>query len=78
MIKASSLNELDKEEIINHAERVKDLLKKEQTPEVADRAKKRLETIKSSLEVTKEAGGLAVKAAPYLATLWQFFAKVYS
>jgi hypothetical protein len=40
LIKASSLNELDKEEIINHAERVKDLVQKEQTPEVADRAKK--------------------------------------
>ena len=78
LIKGSTLNDLDKEEIVNDIKRVEDLAKREQTPEVTDRAKKKLEIIKSTLEVTKDAGGLAIKAAPYLATLWQFFTKINS
>jgi hypothetical protein len=64
----------DKEEIITHVERVKELSQKEQTPDVAEHAKNRLSTIKAALEVMKDAGGLAIKAGPYLTALWQFFA----
>jgi hypothetical protein len=76
LVKASSLNELDKEEIINHAERVKDLAQRERTPKVTERAQEKIKLIESSLEVAKDAGGLAVKAAPYLAVLWNFFTKL--
>lgn len=73
LIKGSQLGELDKEEIVDHVNRVQDLAKKEKTPEVAERAKSRLELIRSTLDLAKDAGGLAVRAAPYLATIARFF-----
>jgi hypothetical protein len=78
LIQASGIGELDKEDFVNHAERLKELGAKEKTTEVAERAKKNLEAIETGLKVTEKSGELALKAAPHLATIWQAFVAWYS
>jgi hypothetical protein len=77
LINASSLGKFEKEEILSDVDRLDQLTKKEQTAEVAELIKKRLETVKTGIEVAKDGGELALKAAPYLATLWQFFTTAF-
>lgn len=74
LIKSSSLSLLDKEEIVRDVERVQQLALKEKTPDVIERAQKKVELVKTSLETTE----LALKAAPYLATILQFFTNLNS
>lgn len=77
LLKSSGISELVKEDLINDAERLKGLGAKERTPEVAERAKKRLEAIEAGLKVAEKGGGLALKAAPHLATLWEALVNWY-
>ncbi|PSR56635.1 hypothetical protein AHMF7605_25640 [Adhaeribacter arboris] len=73
LIKSSPLPELDKDEATINLKRLNELSEQAKTPEVKETAKKRIEIVKGIIEVAKEAGGIAVKAAPYIATLFQFF-----
>lgn len=78
LVKTSSLNEFDKEDVIRDVERLQQLASKEKKPDVIDRAQKKLEAIKTGIEVGEKGGQLALKAAPYLATLWQLITNVNS
>jgi ABC-type Fe3+/spermidine/putrescine transport system ATPase subunit len=69
LTKNSSLGELDKEEAILNIERVNQLAKKEKTPDVVEHAQKKINLLKSALEV----GELAIRVAPYIETLSKFF-----
>jgi hypothetical protein len=69
LIKQSSINELDKEELVADLDRVNQLSTKEQTTEVIDRAQKKITIIKTALEVSD----LALKFSPYLIPIAKFF-----
>lgn len=75
VLRASSLSELEKEDSIGAAQRLPQLSAKEQSSEVLNRAKSRLEIIKSAVEVSKEAGEAA---APILAWLFNHFSHTLS
>jgi len=70
LVKSSSLSALDKEDVIEAAERLPQLAAKDKSPEVIERAKSRLELIKSTLETSKELGTVA---APILTWLYKYF-----
>ena len=67
VLKSSSLPDLEKEDAIEAAQRLPQLAEKEQSTEVLERAKSRLEIIKSTVETGKQ---LSEVAGPLL--LWLF------
>jgi len=70
LVKSSSLPELKKEDAIEAISRIPELAKKEQSKEVLERVKTRLDIVKSTIEVS---GDIAKKAVPLVATLYKLF-----
>lgn len=70
LIQSSSLSDLDKEDTIEAANRLPELAKKEQSLEVIERVKQRLELINNTLKPAQE---LYNKAKPFLLELYTFF-----
>lgn len=69
LIRSSSIPEDDKEEIQNELQSVNKLALKEKSPSTLERAKLKLDYIKTGLAGTE----IAIKAAPYLTALYHFF-----
>jgi hypothetical protein len=69
IIRSSNLPADDKEELQGEVASINKLALKEQNPNTLERAKLKLDYLKTSLT----AADLAVKAAPYLPALYQFF-----
>lgn len=69
LIAEASHSDLEKEEYQSAIQRIDALTKKEQTAEVRDLAKSKILTIETAMR----AGGLALKAAPLIATLISYF-----
>lgn len=78
IIQSSGITELDKEDLIKDVARLKELGAKEKTPDVIERSTKKLEALKTGLEVAEKGGGLLLKASPYLTTLWQLLTTLNS
>jgi hypothetical protein len=69
LIHLSSMTEDDKEEFQNELQAVNKLALKEKTPNALERAKLKLDYLKTSLDATD----IAIKAAPLLTSLYHFF-----
>lgn len=69
LVKNSSFSEIDKEDHIADIERIKQLSQKEKSPDVIERAQKKISLLKSALEV----GEMVVKATPLLEILSKTF-----
>ena len=69
LIQSSSIPEDDKEELQNEVQAVNKLALKEKTPNTLDRAKLKLDYLKTSINATE----IAIKAAPLLTALYNFF-----
>ena len=70
VLRSSSLPELEKEDAIEAAQRLPQLAEKEKSTEVLERAKSRLEVIKSTVETGKQVSEIA---APLLTWLINYF-----
>ena len=69
IVKNSSLSDLDKEDNLADIERIKQLAQKERTPDVVERAQKKISLLKSTLEI----GELALKVTPLIEIIHKFF-----
>ncbi len=70
LLKSSSLPELEKEDAIEAISRIPELAKKEQSGDVLERVKTRLDIVKSTIEVSED---IAKKALPLVAILYKLF-----
>jgi hypothetical protein len=66
LIKESSLTEVQREETIEDLERVGKLAQKEKTPDVLEAAKKRLDLVKTSIDIATNIGPTAITCWQYL------------
>ena len=69
LIRSSSISEDDKEDLEGEVIKVNRLALKEKNPSTLERAKLKLDYIKTTLTGTE----IAIKAAPYFVALYQFF-----
>lgn len=73
VLKAAPLAELEKEDVLEAVEKLKNLAKKEPSEGVTKRAKEKLDLIKNALEVAEKLTPYLAQAVPYLSTLAQRF-----
>jgi hypothetical protein len=71
LLRASNLSQLDKDDLIHDVERFKQLAQQRDMPDALERAQKKLEAVKTGLEVADSSGELIGKALPYITALWQ-------
>ena len=72
LVKVSSLNDYDKEEAVHNLQQLHKLSQHEKTPDVIDRAIKKLEIFQSAVKTGTELGSII---APYLPVVAQWFIK---
>ena len=70
LLQKASILELDKEEASQALDRIAQLSRKEQSPEVVSKLKEKLELVKTTFDIAKD---IAVTAAPYIAAIAQAF-----
>jgi hypothetical protein len=69
-VKASSLTDYDKDEAVHDLQQLQKLSKQEKTPDVIDRAKKKLELFQSAVKAGTDLGAII---SPYLPLIAQWF-----
>jgi hypothetical protein len=69
LIKSSSMAEDDKQELTNEVEAINKLALKEPSTAIVEKAKLKLEYLKTALTATD----IAIKVTPYLPALYTFF-----
>jgi Mn-dependent DtxR family transcriptional regulator len=78
LLRASDISQLDKDDIIHDVERVKQLAQQNDTPGALERAQKKLDAVKTGIEVADSGGELLGKALPYITALWQLLTTLNS
>jgi hypothetical protein len=78
LLRASSLSQLDKDDIVHDVERFKQLAQQKDAPGALERAQKKLEAVKTGIEVADSGGELIGKALPYITALWQLITTLNS
>lgn len=78
LIRVSNLSQIDKDDIIHDVERFTQLAQQKDTPGTLERAQKKLEAVKTGIEVADSGGELIGKALPYITALWQLITKLNS